>query len=110
MTTTYTRISADCHIDLPMLPTDLFTANASAVMKERMPYVTDGPDGPYWTCKNGGVFGLVCGGGAGGQKVVARGNHRAGAVGATGRFREGQRGGRRPSCPPLSGPGTGIDC
>jgi len=53
MTTTYTRISADCHIDLPMLPTDLFTANASAVMKERMPYVTDGPDGPYWTCKNG---------------------------------------------------------
>ena len=26
----YTRISADCHIDLPMLAPDFFTANASA--------------------------------------------------------------------------------
>jgi len=47
----YTRISADCHIDLPWIPPDLFTSNASAEMKARMPYVTDGPDGPYWTCK-----------------------------------------------------------
>jgi len=28
----YTRISADCHIDMPWLPPDLFTANASALM------------------------------------------------------------------------------
>ena len=47
------------HIDLPWLPPDLFTANASAAMKDRMPYVTDGPDGPHWTCKNGQSFGLV---------------------------------------------------
>jgi hypothetical protein len=26
----YTRISADCHIDLCWLPPDLFTSNASA--------------------------------------------------------------------------------
>src|SRR5881396_611782 len=45
----YTRISADCHIDLPWIPPDLFTSSASAEMKARMPYVTDGPDGPYWT-------------------------------------------------------------
>src|SRR5262245_45152565 len=45
----YNRISADCHIDLPWLPPDLFTANASAAMKDRMPYVTDGPDGLRWT-------------------------------------------------------------
>jgi hypothetical protein len=32
----YTRISADCHIDLPWIPPDLFTSNASASMKERM--------------------------------------------------------------------------
>ncbi len=49
----YTWISADCHIDRPWVPTDLFTSNASAALKERMPYVTDGPDGPYWTSKNG---------------------------------------------------------
>ena len=42
----YQRISADCHIDLPWIPPDLFTANASAALKDRMPYVTDGPDGP----------------------------------------------------------------
>jgi hypothetical protein len=28
----YLRISADCHIDMPWLPNDLFTANASAAM------------------------------------------------------------------------------
>ena len=42
----YQRISADCHIDLPWIPPDLFTSNASAVLKDRMPYVKDGPDGP----------------------------------------------------------------
>src|SRR2546425_7335810 len=57
----YTRISADCHIDLPMLPPDLFTSNASAAMRDRMPYVAERPDAPYWTCKNGGSFGLCCG-------------------------------------------------
>ena len=29
----YTRISADCHIDMPWIPDDLFTANASAAMR-----------------------------------------------------------------------------
>ena len=38
----YDVISADCHIDLIWLPPDLFTANAPAAIKDRMPYVTDG--------------------------------------------------------------------
>ena len=33
----YERISADCHIDLVWLPPDLFTANASAALRDRMP-------------------------------------------------------------------------
>ena len=57
----YTRISADSHIDMPWIPNDLFTRNATAALKDRMPYVADGPDGPYWTCRNGMSFGLVCG-------------------------------------------------
>ena len=57
----YTRISADSHIDLPWLPADLFTAGASPAMRARMPYVADGPDGPYWTARNGRMFGLVGG-------------------------------------------------
>ena len=35
----YEMISADCHIDLVWLPPDLFTDNASAALKDRMPYV-----------------------------------------------------------------------
>ena len=38
----YRAISADCDIDLPWLPPDLFTANASQALKRRMSYVTDG--------------------------------------------------------------------
>ena len=53
----YTRISADCHLDLPWMPPDLFTSNASAALKDRMPFTKEGPDGPYWTCKNGQSFG-----------------------------------------------------
>src|SRR3972149_49795 len=73
----YTRISADCHIDLPWVPPDLFTSGASAPMKDRMPYVTDGPDGPFWTAKNGVSFGLVGGGGPAGAKDVPGPPHRA---------------------------------
>ena len=57
----YERISADCHIDLCQLPPDLFTSNASAALKERMPYVTDSPKGKMWVSKNGGFFGLAGG-------------------------------------------------
>ena len=53
----YTRISADCHIDLCWLPPDLFTSNASAALKDRMPYVTDGPKGMTWVTKKGGILG-----------------------------------------------------
>ena len=44
---TYSRISADSHIDMPWMPNDLFTSNASAALKDRMPFVKDGPDGPF---------------------------------------------------------------
>jgi hypothetical protein len=49
----YDVISADCHVDLIWLPPDLFTANAPAALKERMPYVADGPRGKEWVTKNG---------------------------------------------------------
>ena len=49
----YQRISADCHIDLIWLPAELFTENASAELKDRMPYVTDSERGPVWVSKKG---------------------------------------------------------
>ena len=93
----YTRISADCHIDLPMLPPDLFAANASAAMKERLPYVAEGPDGPYWTCKNGTSFGLVCGVGPSGQKHVPGQNYRVDVMASTGLYEDGKKGVLRPT-------------
>jgi predicted TIM-barrel fold metal-dependent hydrolase len=96
----YTRISADCHIDLPMLPPDLFTANASAAMKDRMPFVTDGPDGPYWTMKKGGSFGLLGGVGPGGQKLVPGQNYRVDVMASTGLY-DDVKNVRRPTDPAL---------
>ena len=66
----YKRISADCHLDMPCMPPELFVENASREMKERMPYVEEGPDGPQWVAKNGANFGLVNGVGPGGAKHV----------------------------------------
>ena len=96
----YTRISADCHIDLPMLPPDLFTSNASAAMKDRMPFVTDGPDGPFWTMKKGGSFGLLGGVGPSGQKLVPGQNYRVDVMATTGLY-DDVRNVRRPTDPAL---------
>jgi len=41
----YQRISADCHLDMPWMPPTLFTSESSNALKDRMPYVEDGPDG-----------------------------------------------------------------
>jgi predicted TIM-barrel fold metal-dependent hydrolase len=97
----YTRISADCHIDLPMLPIDIFKKNASSALRDRMPYVTDGPDGPYWTAKNGTSFGLVCGVGPSGQKHVPGQNYRVDVMAGTGLYEDGKRGVLRPTDPVL---------
>ena len=97
----YTRISADCHIDLPMLPTDLFTSTASTALRDRMPYVAEGPDGPYWTAKNGTSFGLVCGVGPSGQKLVPGQNHRVDVMATTGLYADGKKGILRPTDPAL---------
>ena len=105
----YTRISADCHIDLPWVPPDLFTSGASASMKDRMPYVTEGPDGPYWTCKNGTSFGLVGGVGPAGQKYVPGQHHRVDVMAATGLYADGKKEIRRPADPRLRAKDMDLD-
>ena len=97
----YQRISADCHIDLPWIPPDLFTANASAALKDRMPYVKDGPDGPFWTAKNGMNFGLWGGVGPAGSKYVPGVHHRVDVMAATGLYDDGRKGIARPTDPAL---------
>ena len=91
----YNRISADSHIDLPWLPEDLFTSNARAGLKDRVPHVVDGPDGPHWTSKSGFSYGLVCGVGPSGAKLVPGQNHRVDKMAATGLYEDARRGVRR---------------
>jgi len=97
----YQRISADCHIDLPWIPPDLFSANASPALKDRMPYVKEGPDGPYWTARNGTSFGLWGGVGPAGQKYEPGKHHRVDVMAATGLYDDGRKGIARPTTPVL---------
>src|SRR5436190_2874066 len=70
-------ISGDCHIDLCWLPPELFTTRASAGMRDRVPYVTDGPTGPTWVTKKGANLGRVNGMGSAGREYVPGRIHRA---------------------------------
>ena len=104
----YRCISADCHIDLAWLPHDLFVSNASQAMKDRMPYVTQGPDGPKWVTKSGVFLGLANGkgsagalGGLGGKNYVAGIDHRRDRMAATGLYADGGQGIFRPTTPAL---------
>jgi predicted TIM-barrel fold metal-dependent hydrolase len=105
----YSRISADCHIDLPMLDPKIFTSNATGALRERMPYVTDGPDGAYWTCRNGGSFGFLNGVGPAGQKLVPGQNYRVDKMAATGLYEDGFKGNRHPTNPELRKKDMEID-
>ena len=97
----YERISADCHIDLCWLPPDLFTANATEALRERMPYVTDGPKGPLWVTTRGATLGLVNGMGSAGREYIPGQIHRSDRMAATGLYDDGKRGIRRLTDPEL---------
>ena len=98
----YRVISADCHIDLPWLPPDLFTANASQALKGRMPYVTGGKKGPVWVSENGASFGLQNGMGSGGREYVPGEIQRSDRMAAEGLFEDGKKGIRRLTDQPAS--------
>ena len=95
----YNRISADCHLDMPWMPPALFTSEASNALKDRMPYVTDGADGPQWVTKAGANFGLLNGVGPGGAKLVPGQNRRVDIMAETGMFADGKAGIQRVSDP-----------
>jgi predicted TIM-barrel fold metal-dependent hydrolase len=97
----YDVISADCHIDLCWLPSDLFTANAAPRLKARMPFVTEGPKGPYWTTKNGANMGLQNGMGSAGREYVPGVIHRSDRMASTGLYEDGKKGIRRITDPDL---------
>jgi len=91
----YDVISADGHVDLIWLPPDLFTKNASAAFKDRMPHVIDGPKGPEWVSAKGAKFGLVNGMGSAGREYVPGVIHRSDRMASTGLYDDGKKGIRR---------------
>ena len=91
----YDVISADGHVDLIWLPPDLFTKNASAQFKDRMPHVIDGPKGPEWVSAKGAKFGLVNGMGSAGREYVPGIIHRSDRMASTGLYDDGKKGIRR---------------
>jgi predicted TIM-barrel fold metal-dependent hydrolase len=97
----YKRISADCHLDMIWLPPDLFTANAPAAQKDKMPYVADSPEGPRWVARNGATFGYVGGVGSAGSKYVPGKQLRVDVMASTGLYEDGLKGIRRPGDPHL---------
>ncbi len=98
----YNAISADCHIDLCWLPPELFTVNASAALRDRMPYVTDGPDGhKRWTTKSGANLGVMNGMGSAGRQYTPGKIHRSDRMASTGLYEDGKRGIRRLTDPDL---------
>ena len=97
----YRRISADCHLDMPWMPPDLFVSEAPRELKDRMPYVADGPDGPQWVAKNGANFGLLYGVGPGGAKHVPGQNVRVDIMAERGLYEDAKKGSARCSDPHL---------
>src|SRR5262252_851207 len=97
----YRRISADCHLDLPWLPPDLFTSQATRELKDRMPFVEDGPDGLRWVTKAGIAMGIPGAVGSVGAPFVPGQNYRVDKMAETGLYDAGKRGERRPGDPHL---------
>ena len=97
----YKRISADCHLDMPWMPPDLFTSMAPSEMKDRMPFVVETDDGPKWTAKNGASFGYKNGVGPAGSKYVPGKHHRVDVMAETGLYADGAKDIRRVSDPHL---------
>src|SRR5262245_66231011 len=63
-------LSADGHIDFPLLPENLWRDNAPAALRERMPRVVDTPRGRTWVSDKGAPLGLVGGMGSAGRPSV----------------------------------------
>ncbi len=97
----YEIISADCHIDLPWLPADLFTSQAAKKYRDRMPYVDQTDNGPQWVSRTGAQFGLQNGMGSAGRKYIPGQIHRSDRMAAQGLYSDGEKGIRRLTDPKL---------
>lgn len=99
----YKVISADCHIDIPWLPADLFISQAPSKLKERMPRVVETKEGRQWIAE-GQLLAWVAGAGLTGawRPYVPHESRRLDRMEEEGRlFSDGQKGLFHPTTPDL---------
>jgi predicted TIM-barrel fold metal-dependent hydrolase len=97
----YPVISADGHIDLPLLPRDLFVEHAPPSLRNRMPRVVARDDGEFWLDGDGNQIARVAGTGHTGQPYTRGQSARFDRMNETGFWDDCARGVRHPSDPAL---------
>jgi predicted TIM-barrel fold metal-dependent hydrolase len=94
-------ISADGHIDFPLLPENLWVENAPAELRDRMPRVVEGDRGRIWRSHKGAPLGLAGGMGSAGRPYVPGEIHRSDRMAEQGLYEDQSRGVMRPAIPEL---------
>jgi predicted TIM-barrel fold metal-dependent hydrolase len=90
-------ISADGHIDFPLLPEDLWTGGAPAALRDRMPRVVEQNGRRVWRSHQGETLGLVGGMGSAGRPYVKGEIHRSDRMAEQGLYDDQSRGIMRPA-------------
>jgi predicted TIM-barrel fold metal-dependent hydrolase len=94
-------ISADGHIDFPLLPEDLWTGNAPAQMRDRMPRVVESSGHRIWRSHSGESLGIAGGMGSAGRPYVPGEIHRSDRMAEQGLYDDQAKGIMRPAIPTL---------
>ena len=97
----YEVISADCHIDLPWLPEDLFTSRCLPRLRKQMPCVQERVQGRIWVTADGAFFGIQNGMRSAGRKYAPGEIHRSDRMDEQGLYKDGANGVRRITIPEL---------
>lgn len=94
-------ISADGHVDLPVLPHDLFTARAPAALRDRMPHVVTRDGSQQWVDGDGRLLARVGGTGHTGMPFTPGQSARFDRMNETGFWDDVAAGVLHPSDPAL---------
>ncbi len=94
-------LSADGHIDFPLLPETLWSDNATAALRDRMPRVVETSRGRVWQSAKGARLGLVGGMGSAGREYVPGEIHRSDRMAEQGLYDDQKSGIMRPAVPEL---------
>ncbi len=102
-------ISADGHIDFPLMPENLWRDNAPAELKDRMPRIVERKGSRIWESATGTSLGLAGGMGSGGRRYQPGQIHRSDRMAEQGLYADQDKGIMRPADPHLRVKDQDID-